>query len=119
MPVPHFTRISGTEQSDDTYGEKWLGTGLFNGSQVKSNALLVTSPAATIDTGMLYRQNVRAQERGPGVWEVQVPYAKGTQVPGSVTFSFDTTGGNFHITHSKETGTSIQTPLLTTSKRST
>ncbi len=103
MPVPNFVRIAGTEQSNDDYAEKWLCTGLFNGSAVKSNAYLLTAPAVTVDTGYLYRQDIRCQERGVGVWEVTVPYSKDTQVPGSVTFAFDTTGGSFHITHSKET----------------
>lgn len=63
------------------------------------------TPAVTSSVyGLLYRQDVKVDPNGgPDQWLVTVTYGTSSQDSGQVSFSFDTTGGSFHVKHSLET----------------
>lgn len=51
-----------------------------------------------------YRQNIDLVPKGNGLWDVEVPYGAvdSDSAAGSVSFTFDTTGGSAHITQAKQ-----------------
>lgn len=66
-----------------------------------STPLMVT----LANNAIIYRQDIRIDPDGFNVWTVTVPYGEKNEKPptGQWSFSFDTTGGSFHIKASKET----------------
>jgi hypothetical protein len=94
-----------------TINLRYKATGTQSDSFVRAYAYSATPNIYPTEYGTLYRQDIRLEPQGFNVWTVTIPYArKGTKPPtGQWTFSFDTTGGSFHIKASKETVNSYGT----------
>lgn len=94
-----------------TISFNFRASGTQDESFVHAYAMAATSAIYPTIYGSLYRQDIRVTPNGFNQWGVSVPYArKGNKPPtGQWTFSFDTTGGSFHIKASKETVNSYGT----------
>lgn len=68
-----------------------------------SYALGNTSPMWITAGQILYRQDVRLDHRGAGLWYVDVPYGPENKQVGQWDFDFDTQGGTIRIFQSKKT----------------
>lgn len=71
---------------------------------VMSSALSMTPASVSTPQGTLFRADIKVDPNGWNNWLVTVPYEKNPKPPqGQWTWSFDTTGGSFHIKASKQT----------------
>lgn len=86
-----------------TETREYIATGTNDQSYVKLFAYGGTPAILGTTDGLLYRQDIKVEPGGFNRWLVSVPYAARKQQTGEFTFSFDTTGGSFHIKASKET----------------
>lgn len=79
------------------------GPGTEDEAFVHAMALQATPLIYPTIYGNLIRDDVRLEPQGYQLWHVSVPYVKRTTPQGSWSWSFDTTGGSFHIKASKQT----------------
>lgn len=93
----------GTKAKQPTETRLYVATGTQNSQYVKSAAYSLTPALVANVEGILYRQDIEVENAGHDTWYVTVPYAKNQSENGSLSFSFDGTGGSIHITTSKET----------------
>jgi len=77
--------------------------GVIDDVQAWSYALSATSPVWITAGQVLYRQDVRLDHRGNGIWHVDVPYGPVNKQTGQWDFDFDTQGGTVRIFQSKST----------------
>lgn len=68
-----------------------------------SYALGASSPVWITAGQVLYRQDVRLDHRGNGIWHVDIPYGPENKQVGQWDFDFDTQGGTIRIFQSKST----------------
>lgn len=61
--------------------------------EVQSTAYGLTANSVISPYGILYRQDIKAEEEHPNHWHVTVVYGKKKNENGSFSLSFDTTGG--------------------------
>lgn len=93
-----------------TFNLRYKATGTQDEAFVNAYAYAATPAIWGTFYGVLFRQDIRVEPNGFNCWKVTVPYGKGSKPPtGQWTFSFDTTGGSFHIKASKETVNSYGT----------
>jgi hypothetical protein len=94
-----------TTANPPTMTRVWNLYGSKDREYVQGIAYSLTPATASSFYGLLYRQDVKVDPNGgPDQWLVTVPYAPGQGAEsGTVTFSFDTTGGSFHIKNSLAT----------------
>lgn len=85
------------------YMTKWVATGEHNPAIVHAYAIANTPGIVAVSSSILYRQDVKTEPAGYDTYYVEVPYAAQKEENGSVSLSFDTTGGTLHISASKET----------------
>jgi hypothetical protein len=81
----------------------YKAAGIADGATVKALALSLTPAIVAVTEGILYRQDIRVQEQGFCLFHVDVQYGQSNRETGNLSFRFSTTGGSFHITHSRET----------------
>lgn len=79
------------------------GDGAETASFVHSFAYNATPAILATVWGNLFRDDIKLEPRGWKLWTVTVPYGKNVTPRESWTWSFDTTGGSFHIKASKGT----------------
>lgn len=94
-----------TTANPPTMTRVWNCYGSKDREFVQNIAWTNTPATASSFYGLLYRQDIKVDPNGgPDQWLVTVPYAaaKGSE-GGTATFSFDTTGGSFHIKSSLAT----------------
>lgn len=77
-------------------------TGEQDQDAVAYYAIASTPTAALRPTGILYRQNIEIEPDGWANYLVTVPYGPLARDPGSISFSFDTTGATINIKAAKE-----------------
>lgn len=78
--------------------------GSKDGEYVQGLAFQLTSSLLSSPYGLLYRQDIKVDpDKGPDQWTVTVTYGIEKSESGQFTFSFDTTGGTFHIKNSLAT----------------
>lgn len=70
---------------------------------VRVYATGATAAFVAHERGTLYRQDIKVNPRGYGVFSVEVPYAPREKESGEYQISFDTSGGSLRITNSKQT----------------
>lgn len=92
-----------TTASPPTENREYVATGSSDSQYVKAFAYGATPAILATGEGILYRQDIAVDPAGFQIWYVKVPYAKKQNQTGSWTFSFDGTGGTFHIKASKAT----------------
>lgn len=88
------------------YETQYVATGSGDQGIIRAYAANTTPALVALADGILFRDDIQVQEQGYNVHWVTVRYVtQDQQKPptGSVKFAFSTTGGTFHITHSKET----------------
>lgn len=89
-----------------TYETQYIAAGETDQGIIRAYAGSFTPLMVAVADGILFRDDIQVQEQGHRVHWVTVRYVTQDQqkpATGSVKFSFSTTGGTFHITHSKET----------------
>lgn len=77
--------------------------GSIEPSNVMNIAWATTAPAIVSPAGMLYRQDIKISQFAYDMWDIEVPYGPRVNENGEWTWDFDTTGGEVHITTSKQT----------------
>jgi hypothetical protein len=80
-----------------------VAAGEFDAAVVNAYAYAATPAVVAVLEGILYRQDIRTDPAGFGVYHISVPYGPRKYETGSFRFSFDTTGGTIHIKASKQT----------------
>lgn len=85
-----------------TYTLIYRACGEQNQTTVSYHALGATPTAVVRPTGVLYRQNIEIEPDGWSNYLVTVPYGRIARDPGTVSFSFDTTGATINIKAAKE-----------------
>lgn len=80
-------------------------SGVIDDVAAYSYALGNTSPMWIAANQLLYRQDLKLDHRGNGLWYVDVPYGPENKQVGQWDFDFDTTGGTVRLYQSKETQT--------------
>src|SRR5262245_58184248 len=83
---------------------KFKARGTQDESFVNSAALSLSPATYATIYGILFRADIKVDPDGFNQWIVTVPYQRNPKPPtGQWTWSFDTTGGSFHIKASKQT----------------
>ena len=82
---------------------EYVATGETDQATVHAYALAMTPAVFATAAGLTYRSDVLIEPAGYAIYNVSVPYSTAKQDVGSVTLSFDTTGGTLHISASKQT----------------
>jgi hypothetical protein len=99
--------ITGRSVSNESAGQKWSIIGVYTANEARAYTFGASAGIVPGPNGFLYRQDINVTEQGAGVWHGTVTYGPDPQESstpgGSISFNFDTTGGSFHITHSKGT----------------
>lgn len=94
-----------TTTNPPTYEKQYVAAGESNPNIVRAYAAQLTPSVVSVPEGLLFRDDIAVQEQGYRVFHVTPRYvAQEFQKPatGSYKFSFQTTGGTFHITHARE-----------------
>lgn len=92
-----------------SYETQYIAAGEQDANIVRAYANSATPFIATVEGNILFRNDIVLQEQGLGIFYATISYGStdegnGGKVPvGQVRFSFATTGGTFHITHSRAT----------------
>lgn len=90
-----------------SYQTAYLLAGIFDSEHARLQASLLLPPYVVVHGNVLTLNQIECQEIGFKLYHVHVSYsASESLVPGQagfVGFNFSTTGGSFHITHSKST----------------
>ena len=100
-----FQERPGTRRSTSsppTFELEYVCEGVFDSGSVKAMALSLTPPLVATTEGILFRSNIDVREYSYCVYYVAVQYTKKQDEVGAYQFSFQTTGGSLHITHSRE-----------------
>lgn len=95
-----------TATNPPTFESVFVAAGETNASFVRAYAASATPYLVAVDEAVLYRNDIQVQEQGHAVYWVTVQYVTQDQqkpAVGSIKFAFTTTGGSFHITHSRST----------------
>jgi hypothetical protein len=92
-----------TTAAEPTAKLRYLASGTMDEVFVQAYALQATPVIYTSLWGVLYRKDILVDPDGYNRWQVTVPYGKHDTQNGNWTWSFDTTGGSFHIKASKGT----------------
>jgi hypothetical protein len=85
-----------------TFETTYVLTGIFDSGTAKAFARGLVAPSLIVDEGIVYLEDIDCQEQGFELYYVKVRYTSQQRMVGQVGFSFTTTGGSFHITHSRE-----------------
>jgi hypothetical protein len=89
--------------SPPTHERVYVSAGIFDAAIVKASAHNLTPPVVAVIEGILFRNDIDVREQGYGIYYITVTYGERKRETGEYRFSFSTTGGTFHITHSRET----------------
>jgi hypothetical protein len=81
----------------------YICAGEFDSGNVKLLASALTGTIVSTAEGLLYRNNIVVTEQGYQLFHVDVSYGPDANAVGNLRFSGSTTGGTFHITHSRST----------------
>lgn len=82
---------------DKTKVFEYTCLGIFDENTVANYAASLTAPLVLSPVGILYRQDIRVTPGGHLAYHVTVPYGERKNESGSLSFSFDTTGGTVRI----------------------
>ena len=94
-----------TTTNPPTYEKQYVAAGEADPTIVRAYAASATPSIVAVGEGILFRNDISVQEQGHKVFNVTVSYVTQDQqkpAVGSLKFAFSTTGGTFHITHSRE-----------------
>ena len=95
-----------TATNPPSVDQQYVAAGELNSAIVRAYAASATPYMIASDSDILFRDDIQLQHQGGGVYYVTVRWVKqDEQKPpvGQWKFSFSTTGGTFHISHSRET----------------
>lgn len=109
-PRPNSDR---TSLNPPSYETQYVAAGEQDQAIVRAYAASATPAIVAVGGDILFRDDIAVQSQGHDVHYVTVRYVtqdqqQGPAQVGSLKFSFQTTGGTFHITHSKETVSSYK-----------
>jgi len=95
-----------TTTNPPTYEKQYVAAGEFDANIVRAYAAQQVPQVVATEQGFLFLDDIAVQEQGQSVFYVTPRYVtQDAQKPpvGSMKFAFSTTGGSFHVTHSKST----------------
>lgn len=85
----------------------YLLAGIFDSETARIQASLLVPPLRIVHGNVLTFNQIEVKEEGYALYHCRVTYAGGESLQpgqgGFVGFNFSTTGGSFHISHSRET----------------
>jgi len=85
-----------------TFETQYVLSGIFDSGVAKAYARGLIPQMVVADEGILYLQDVECRDGGFELYYFTPRYASQPRLVGQVGFSFTTTGGSFHITHSRQ-----------------
>lgn len=100
------TAVRRTNDNPLTYESTWSSSGELSIPAVRLYANAAIPYLIAVEDGILYRDGIELVEKGYGVFDCIAKYVTSDQqkpAVGQLKFSFSTTGGSFHITHSRST----------------